>query len=129
MEISFISLYTINKARTGSAVSIQQLLGTFSTNILILILIISTISGIFAFYITKSLSKFFANKINKINYSILSIIVLIIISTVTLIFSGFFGFIILILSTLTGIYCSYFNIRRTTYMGCLLIPTIVLYLV
>lgn len=127
MGISFISLYTINKARTGSAVSIQQL-GGISRNVLILILIISLISGIISFFITKKLSIFFANKINKINYSKLSILVLIIISGVTLIFSGILGFVILIISTLTGIYCSYFNIRRTTYMGCLLLPTIVIYL-
>jgi len=128
MGISFLSLYAIQKARTGSAISIQNLLGTLTINILILILISSIISGIIAFYITKYLSIFFAKKIDKINYSFLSIIVLIIISIVTLIFSGIFGFIVLIVSTLTGIYCISFKVKRTQFMGCLLLPTIILYL-
>ena len=128
MGISFLSLYAIQKARTGSAVSIQKILGNLSTQILILILFVSLLSGILAFFITKNLSKLFAEKIDKINYSLLSIIVLIIISLVTLIFSGFSGFLVLIISTLTGIYCSSFNVKRTQFMGCLLLPTILFYL-
>lgn len=129
MGISFLSLYAIQKARTGSAVSIQKILGEMSTNILILVLLVSLLSGILAFFITKTLSKFFAKKIDKINYSLLSIIVLIIISIVVLIFSGIFGFIVLIISTLTGIYCIQLGVRRTNFMGCLLLPTILFYLI
>src|SRR3989344_1577941 len=44
MGISFLSLYTIQKARTGSAVSIQKILGNLSTEILILILFVSLLS-------------------------------------------------------------------------------------
>ena len=128
MGISFLSLYAIQKARTGSAVSIQQLLSVISLNILILILIVSLISGIIAFFITKNISKFCAQKINRINYSFLSITILVIISIVVLIFSGFFGFIIFIASTFTGVYCISLNVRRTNMMGCLLLPTILLYL-
>ncbi|MEK6895775.1 MAG: tripartite tricarboxylate transporter permease [Nanoarchaeota archaeon] len=128
MGFSFISLYLIQKARTGSAVSIQQLIGTVSYKMLILILIVCLFSGIISFYITKFLAKIFAEKIDKINYSILSIFVLIIIFIVVFIFSGLLGVIILILSTLTGIYCISLNIKRTNMMGCLLIPTILYYL-
>ncbi|MDO8468050.1 MAG: tripartite tricarboxylate transporter permease [Nanoarchaeota archaeon] len=128
MGFSFISLYLIQKARTGSAVSIQQLIGTISYKMLMLILIICLFSGIISFFITKFLAEIFAGKIDKINYSILSIFVLIIIFIVVFIFSGFFGLIILILSTLTGIYCISLGVKRTNMMGCLLIPTILYYL-
>ncbi len=128
MGISFITLHAINKTRTGSAVSIQELLGTLSFNILFLLIIVCLISGIISFYLTKRLARFFSKHINKIDYTLLSIAVLIIVSSIVLLFSGILGFFILILSSLTGIYCSKFNIRRTQFMGCLLLPTIILYL-
>ena len=72
MGFSFISLYTISKTRTGAALAIQQIMGNFSTNILIFILLISLISGLLSFGITKFLAKFFSEKIDSINYSKLS---------------------------------------------------------
>lgn len=128
MGISFLSLFAIQKSRTGSAVSIQKLIGEMSLEILVLILIVSLISGVLAFFITKNLSKFFAREIKKINYSLLSLMVLGIISIITFVFSGIVGFLVLIIATLTGIYCMSFNVRRTQFMGCLLIPTILFYL-
>jgi TctA family transporter len=55
-------------------------------------------------------------------------LVLIIISIVTFFVSGFFGFLVLIVSAATGIYCISMKISRINMMGCLLLPTIVFYL-
>jgi len=127
MGFSFIALYTISKTRTGMAVAIQELIGTPSLKILILILTVLLISGVISFFLTKYLAKYFANKIEKINYSLLSFITLIVLIIVTIVFSGILGFLILIISTLTGIYCITSNVRRTNMMACLLLPTILLY--
>lgn len=128
MGFSFISIYAISKARTGSAVAIQKLLGNIDGKTLFIILITCLISGIISYFITLFLSKKFLKIIEKINYSKMSIFVLIILGVISIIFSGFFGFIILIISTLTGIYCISLGVRRTHMLGCLLIPTIILYL-
>jgi putative membrane protein len=128
MGFSFLALYTISKTRTGMAVAIQEIIGQPSAKILILILIVVLISGIISYFLTKHLAKFFSKRINKINYSLLSKIILIILSLITLGFSGIFGFIVLIASTLTGIYCITLGVKRTNMMGCLLLPTILLYL-
>lgn len=128
MGLSFVSLYAISKARTGSAVAIQELIGSFEINTLFLILFVVLFSGIFSFFLTLFLSKRFIKIFEKINYSKFSYFTLGILAVITLIFSGFFGFIILIISTLTGIFCISLNVKRTQMMGCLLIPTIVLYL-
>jgi len=128
MGFSFISLYIISKARTGTAIAISEILGTFSWKILILILFAVLISGIFSFFITKKLAKTFAQKITKINYTKLSILTLIFLSVIVFLVSGFFGFLILLISALTGIYCISLKVRRTNMMGCLLIPTILFYL-
>lgn len=129
MGFSFLTLYLFSKTRTGSASAIKELIGILNTNLLILILIVILISGIISFFLTNYLAKFFSQKINKINYTKLSIITLIILATLTILVSGFLGLIVLIISTLTGIYCISLKVRRTQMMGCLLIPTILLYLI
>jgi putative membrane protein len=128
MSFSFLSLYTIHKMRTGSAATIDQLLGNINLNVLILILLICIISGIISFFLTSILSKKFIKILEKINYTKISFVTLIIIATVVLIFSGLIGTLIFIISTLTGIYCILTGAKRTNMMACLLIPTIILLL-
>lgn len=128
MGLSFVSLYIISKTRTGAAVAVSDILGQFSLKFLILFLIIILISGIIAFFLTLFMTKFFADKITKINYQKISIITLIILIIIVTIVSGFSGLLLLIISTLTGIYCISLNVKRTNMMGCLLLPTIILYL-
>jgi putative membrane protein len=128
MGFSFISLYVILKTRTGAAVALQEILGQLTPGLITLILIISTVVGITAFFLTKNLTKFFSRRIEKVSYSTLSVITLIILLAVTLSVSGILGAIILTVSTITGIYCISLGVRRTHMMGCLLIPTILLYL-
>ncbi|RLG15696.1 hypothetical protein DRN69_02600, partial [Candidatus Pacearchaeota archaeon] len=85
-------------------------------------------TGIISFFLTDFLAKFFSKKIMKIKYSTLSYITLTILTIVVFIVSGFIGLIILITSMLAGIYCISLKVRRINMMGCLLIPTIILYL-
>lgn len=128
MGFSFISLYIISKTRTGAAVAIQEIIGNLSLKILTLILIIVVVSGTVSFFLTIFLAKFFLQKITKINYAFLSIITLIILTIIVFLMSGFFGLGVLMVSAFTGIYCISLGVRRTQMMGCLLIPTIILYL-
>ena len=129
MILSFLTVYTIQKGRTGSAVFLQEILGNISLKAIVLILIISLISGIFAFFIGIKISKFLAKNIGKINYSKISVGVLFFLLIIVTIFSGIIGTIIFLVSIATGIYCIQSNVRRIEMMGCLLLPTIVLYLV
>ncbi len=129
MGISFISLYTISKTRTGAAVAVQELIGNMDKNILILTLGIILFSGIFSFFLTRFLARYFSQKVNRINYSFLSLITLTILTIIVFLLSGLFGLVVLFVSTLTGIYCISLKVKRTHMMGCLLLPTILLYLV
>jgi len=128
MGFSFLSLYAISRTRTGAALAIKELINIPSTNILILIIFISLLTGIIAFFLTKKIGKIFSNKINKINYTDLSFITLGILTILIGIISGGKGLFIFIISTLTGIYCISLNVKRTNMMGCLLLPTILFYL-
>lgn len=129
MGFSFISLYAISKTRTGAAAALQSLLGSINSNILVLIMIITSISSVGSFIITKTITKRIVRKFEKINYFRISLLTLIFLAIVTFLISGFLGIIILIVSTLTGGYCISLNVRRTNMMACLLVPTILLYLI
>lgn len=128
MGFSFVSLYLISKTRTGAAVAIQQILKFLSKQSLLILLATTIVVGIIAFFLTIFLAKQLSTKITNINYTKLSIATLIILSLIVILTTGLIGFIILIASTLTGIYCISLGVRRTHMMGCLIIPTVVWYL-
>jgi len=127
MGLSFVSLYAISKTRTGAAAAIQEIIGILSWKTLLILMIVVLISGIVSFFLTKFLTRFFSEKIRKINYSLLSIATVIFLVIIVLSFSGIYGFLVLIASTLTGIYCNSLRVKKTHMMGCLLIPTILFY--
>jgi len=127
MILSFPTLYILNKARTGSAAAVQDILN-LSQKELIIIFIAVLISSIVAFFLSVYISKFFSKNISKINYSKISLIVLIILSLSVIIFSGFLGFLVFIVSTILGLLAIYAEVRKGHLMGCLLIPSILYYL-
>lgn len=128
MGFSFVTLYLISRNRTGAAAAISNILGQFSFQLLILILGVILFSGIISFFLTEKLARTLSKKISKVNYSKISWITLAILTGVIFIISGFLGIIVFAVSTLTGIYCISYDVRRTHMMGCLLIPTIITYL-
>ena len=78
LGLSFIVVYSINKARTGVAATAQELIpiSNISNNDLFLILITIVITGILCFYWTLFLAGKFSKVIEKINYSKLSYFIL-----------------------------------------------------
>jgi putative membrane protein len=128
MSLSFIILYSVNKSRTGSAVAISKLLQPLSQSDIALITLSIIISGIFAFTLSIFIAKYFSKIITKISYTKLSIFILIFLTLMIAISSGVIGLIIYLTSTFLGISCILIMVRRTSLMGCLLIPTILVYL-
>jgi putative membrane protein len=126
--LSIIALYSLNIKRTGSAVSISQILPEFPLYYIFILIGVMFVAGITSFFLGSFLSKFFSKRINKINYKYLSIGVLIFLSLLVLGLSGPFGFIIFLVSTCLGVYTILSGARRTLLMGALMIPTILLYL-
>ena len=125
MGLSFITLYSIQKARTGAAATIQEILKNITLNQLIFILITILVAGIISFFLTIFLAKRFSKLISKINYSLISIVILIFVFCLVIYFSGFLGILVFIISTNLGLLTIYLNIRRTHLLGCLVIPAII----
>ncbi|PIN93024.1 hypothetical protein COU54_04700 [Candidatus Pacearchaeota archaeon CG10_big_fil_rev_8_21_14_0_10_31_24] len=128
MGLSFVTIYSINKARSGSAMAVQKILESFTLSNLIFFIFIILISGIISAIIAIKLTKIFSKILNKINYNILSIIISIFLIILTYIVSSSIGILILATASSLGIYCISTNTRRINLMGSLIIPTIIFYL-
>jgi len=128
MGLSFITLYSIQKTRTGAAVAISKLIPELTFNNLLFISGTTLISGITAFFITIFISKLTAKNIHKIPYSKLSIIILVVLLFLTTYFTGLTGLLVFIISASLGISTILLGIRRMHLMGALLVPTILFYL-
>jgi putative membrane protein len=125
--LSFVTLFSINKSRTGVAVAISEITKITLQNIFLITFII-LISGIISFFLGIFIAKIFSRIISKINYSLLSIVILFFLVLITYLLSGTLGLLILLVSTSLGLTCIYLGVRRTHLMGCLLLPTLLLYL-
>ncbi len=128
MAFSFLALFLLSKTRTGSAVAIESLLGVPTTSFFLLIATTILISGILSFFLAEFLSKKFLIVLEKTNYTKICIATILIISLITFIVSGPFGFLVLVISTFTGVYCISLGVNRVNMMGCLLLQTILFYL-
>ncbi len=128
MALSFITIYAIGRARSGSAAAIKSILNEIFFQDIIIILIAIIISGALAFIMGIKIAKFFALSLNKINYKKLTIAVIFILLIVNIIFTNFLGIIILLTTTSLGIYTILSNSRRINLMGALIIPAIIFYL-
>ncbi len=128
MSLSFVTAYSIQKGRTGSAAVVQEILGKISGLDLIVILIAIVISGIVAFFVGVGMAGFFSRNINKIDYGKVSWIILGLLFIVNLVLSNWIGLIVLATGSALGVFCILSGARRINLMGCLLIPSIVYYL-
>ena len=134
MGLSFITLYSLQRTRTGAAVAISKLIPEMTIQNLLMIILAIIITGILSFILGINLTKISARNITKINYKVLSLSTLTILTIIVLIFSdltvlgGIIGIIIFITSSSLGIFTISKNIKRIHLMGCLLVPTILFYL-
>ena len=128
MGLSFITLYTIGKTRTGSALAVSQILSELTIKNLAIILTTINLTGILAFILAISLAKLSAKYITKFNYTKISKVIILVLVILTLYFTGILGLLVLITATSLGIYTITKQIKRIHLMGCLIIPTILFYM-
>lgn len=129
LGLSFIVLYIIGRTRTGIAATIAEIINNLTPKHILIILATILLTGIICFYWTLALAKIFSKHIHKFNYTKISCSVLIIISAIVLLFTGPFGFLILIISTATGLFGILTGARRINLMGCLVVPIVLRYLI
>jgi len=125
---SLVTFYTIEKARNGAVIAVQELITTIPTSFLFVSLASVLIIGGTATILTLTISKFFAVIMNKLNYQLLCLTIITSIILLTIYLSGIIGFFILIISTALGIFTHLLNIKKSHAMGCLLLPVIIFFI-
>src|SRR3989344_3756708 len=125
---SFVIVYAIQKARTGAAATILEILQQIQTWQIVLILAASIIESFIAAALAIALSRQCAALIGKINYQLLSYAIIALIIIVVISITRASGLVILMTSTALGSYALQSGVKRTHLMACLIIPSIFYYL-
>jgi len=128
MGLSFITVFSIGRTRTGAALAVKQILSEITLSNVYLILTTIIISGILSFLIAIKISKIFSKNITKISYSKLSLTIILLLTTLITIFSNPLGLLVFATATSLGIFTILSGARRINLMGALLVPTILFYL-
>ena len=128
IALSFVTIYAIDKARSGTAAAVKDILKTISLNDLTILIVAMIIAGITSFLIGISISKLFANSLNKINYQTLTKFVIVILFVINIIFTNWLGLIVLVVSTSLGVFAILSDSKRINLMAALILPAIVYYL-
>ncbi len=127
MLTSILSLYAIDKARNG-AIVVMGKLAAMDTEMLTKMLIITAMTAILACGLALLLARGFARVIQKLNYRKLMMGIIIFISILLPIISGWLGIVVAAVATLIGMLPTIFNIGKNHLMGCLLLPTILYFM-
>ena len=128
MVMSFVTLYTIEKARNGSIVVVQELLKVFDTHLLLVSLAICLAAGGLATFATLWIAKRCSILLNKVNYRMLSMGIISSIIILAFFLGGPLSAFILGVSTAIGLIPAVLGIGRNHAMGVLLLP-VILYLI
>jgi len=123
---SLIALYTIQRTRSGAMVAINGLINIeeWDMSVMILLLAVIVYVSILSYYVTIYLGDRISGLLSKINYSKLCWAVLIFLTLMVIMFTGWFGLVIFLISTPVGMVASFAKIRKTHAMGVILLPVI-----
>jgi putative membrane protein len=128
IALSFVTIYSIGKTRSGAAVAVSEILGNMNLFDLAIIILAVLISGVLAFFIGLQIARFFSYKIDKLNYRWLSWFVIMLLFVVNLFLTNWLGLLTLVTASALGVSCIESGVRRIQLMGVLLVPTILYYL-
>ena len=123
---SLIALYTIHRSRSGAMVAIEGLLDVndWDMAVIIVLLVVIVYVSILSYYTTIFLGDRISGFLSRIDYSKLCLAVLAGITLMVVVFTGWFGLVIFLISTPVGMISSFAKIRKTHAMGVILLPVI-----
>lgn len=124
--LSLVTFYTINKARNGAIVAVQQLLGEIGLKELLLFVAIALLVSGIAVILALNFARLFAAILPRINYKILCITIILFLVIMVGLISGFLGLAVLFTATAIGIVAPLYQVKRCVLMGCLMLPVIVM---
>jgi putative membrane protein len=124
---SLLAIYTIGNPRSGVAVIVQKVLDIDYNTVLLLVGVMA-FSAFFATVAQIELGKRMSSIVSRIDYRKLCLASLVFILSLVYLFTGVFGLMIAVLSTIIGLLPIFSGVSRTHLMGVLLVPTILFFL-
>lgn len=125
---SLVTLYALQKARNGAVVAILEILKSIDLNGLIVFLAAALVAGGIATFLAMGFARVFAKVIGKVNYQYLCIGIISLIVGLVFYFSSWLGLLVLIVSTAVGIIPNIVGVKKSSAMGCLLLPVILFFI-
>jgi putative membrane protein len=123
---SLLAIYTIQNPRSGVAVIVQKVL-EIDYNIVLLLVGVMAFSAFFAAIAQIEIGKRMSSLVSRIDYRKLCLASLVFILSLVYLFTGLFGLMVAILSTIIGLLPILSGVSRTHLMGVLLVPTILFF--
>lgn len=123
---SLIALYSIHRTRSGAMVAINELINIeeWDMSVIILLLAVIVYVSILSYYATIYLGDRISDLLSKMDYSKICSAVLGFLTLMVIMFTGWFGLAIFLISTPVGMVSSFAKIRKTHAMGVILLPVI-----
>jgi putative membrane protein len=128
MVMSLITLLTIEKARNGSIVVVQELLQSFTLQLFAVSIAVALLSGGIATIVTLWLARKCSTMLNRVNYSAISVGIIVFIAVLAIILDGVPGLFVLGVATSIGMLPVLLNVGRNHAMGVLLLPVMLYFL-
>jgi putative membrane protein len=127
------TLFLIARARSGTTIAISRLLDlqlwdrfTLPPTSLLYLLIVIFVTVPFSYFITRYLGKQFALHFLSLPYRTVLLGIALFLMILVFLFTGLIGLLTLLVGTCIGLIPIVFGIRRSTAMGVLLLPILVM---
>ncbi len=123
--MSIAALSVLDRARNGAVIVVRELWLSPDASLLISA---AMISGGFSVFFAKACALKFLDVMSKISYEFIVKVVISLIVIMTFVLSGFYGFCILVVATIIGLYSNIVGIPRNTMMACIMVPVMSFFL-
>lgn len=123
--LCFAVLFSIHRVRSGAVEAFLKLGASIDLPIFLLVGLISAFAGTI---LTITFGILAGRMVSKIDQLKLSIFIFAMLIVFIYFLTGAFGLLIFSLATVVGLLAVIFRVRRINCMGCLILPTILLYL-
>ena len=125
-----VAFVVISRTRSGAMVAVKEILGTDSLDLSALMLFFAAmvLTALFSYFSTVWIGNNAHHFLKKLDYTKLCAGVLIGLLVIVVLFTGFFGLFIFVISTPIGMLASFMNVRKSHAMGVILLPVILYFL-
>ena len=126
--LSLVTLFVLGKARNGAVIAVLEIVQSVGIGDLLVFVAVGLIVGGIASVLALRISRIFCFFIGRLNYKALCLGVVAVVTVLVLIFSGFLGLFVLLVSTSIGLIPNLAGVGKNNAMGCLLLPVLLYFL-